>query len=116
MPERWPPCAKSSYISDGFAITVCANISLSAFSSGVVLGRHGGMIQQIFMPFYLGLGGPIGSGRQFFPWIHIDDIVSLFIFAIENSEVESISLWQEPEQIMMQFVIRLLLGNAFVFL
>ena len=57
----------------------------------MVLGRHGGMIQQIFMPFYLGVGGPIGSGKQYFPWIHIDDIVNLFIFAIENEEVSDLS-------------------------
>ena len=49
------------------------------------------MIQQIFMPFYLGVGGPIGSGKQYFPWIHIDDIVNLFIFAIENEEVSDLS-------------------------
>ncbi|XP_043199490.1 epimerase family protein SDR39U1-like isoform X2 [Amphibalanus amphitrite] len=67
--------------------------------SGVVLGRHGGMIQQIFMPFYLGLGGPIGSGRQFFPWIHIDDIVSLFIFAIENPEVSGVLNGVAPQPV-----------------
>ncbi|XP_037085747.1 epimerase family protein SDR39U1-like isoform X2 [Pollicipes pollicipes] len=58
--------------------------------SGVVLGRHGGMIQQLFIPFYMGVGGPIGSGRQYFPWIHIDDIVGLFIFAIENPKVSGV--------------------------
>ena len=70
--------------------------------SGVVLGKYGGsfvaltrvafnclspfigMIQQIYIPFYMGLGGPIGSGQQFFPWIHIDDMVNLFLFAIEE--------------------------------
>ena len=66
-------------------------------STGVVLGRHGGMIQQIFMPFYLGVGGPIGSGKQYFPWIHIDDIVNLFIFAIENEEVSGgMHVWTWP--------------------
>lgn len=57
--------------------------------SGVVLGRQGGMIQQIFWPFYFGLGGPIGTGNQFMPWIHIQDIAGIFLHVIEN-EVEGI--------------------------
>lgn len=58
--------------------------------SGIVLGRRGGMIQQLFLPFYLGLGGPVGSGKQFMPWIHIEDLVGLFIHAIENENVKGI--------------------------
>jgi len=51
---------------------------------GVVLGRSGGMIQRLFWPYYCGLGGPIGSGSQPFPWIHILDAVRLYMHAIEN--------------------------------
>ncbi|CAG5095690.1 Similar to SDR39U1: Epimerase family protein SDR39U1 (Bos taurus) [Cotesia congregata] len=58
--------------------------------SGVVLGRYGGMIQQIIMPFFLGLGGPIGSGKQIMPWIHISDLVDLFRFAIEEEKVKGV--------------------------
>ncbi|KAG8034727.1 hypothetical protein G9C98_007803 [Cotesia typhae] len=58
--------------------------------SGVVLGRYGGMIQQVIMPFFLGLGGPIGSGKQIMPWIHISDLVDLFRFAIEEEKVKGI--------------------------
>lgn len=42
---------------------------------GVVLGRNGGIVSNSFWPFYLGFGGPIGSGEQYFPWIHVDDCV-----------------------------------------
>lgn len=59
----------------------CRNVVIR---SGVVLGRDGGMIQQLYTPFYLCLGGPIGSGQQFLPWIHVQDLTRLILFAIDN--------------------------------
>jgi uncharacterized protein len=50
----------------------------------VVLGRDGGAIPKMLVPFKLGVGGRIGSGRQWMPWIHIHDMVSLILFALEN--------------------------------
>lgn len=50
--------------------------------TGVVLSAEGGALQKMLMPFKLGIGGPLGSGRQWFPWIHIDDIVGVFKHAI----------------------------------
>ena len=47
----------------------------------------GGMIKQLSLPFFFGLGGPVGSGKQAMAWIHIDDIVGLFIHAIENKNI-----------------------------
>jgi len=58
--------------------------------SGVVLGRHGGMIKDLFWPFYCGVGGPVGSGKQYFPWIHIRDLVGLMMFAIEHQNVKGV--------------------------
>nr|XP_034184117.1 epimerase family protein SDR39U1 isoform X2 [Osmia lignaria] len=43
--------------------------------SGVVLGKDGGMIKQIYLPFFIGLGGPIGNGNQYMPWIHVTDLI-----------------------------------------
>jgi hypothetical protein len=48
--------------------------------TGVVLG-HGGMLKKLLPVFKLGLGGPVGNGRQWLSWIHIDDIVSVYIAA-----------------------------------
>lgn len=58
--------------------------------SGVVLGKDGGMIKQLYLPFYLGIGGPVGDGSQYMPWIHIDDLTGLILYAIENPKVEGI--------------------------
>lgn len=70
-----------------------------SFVSGVVLGRNGGMIQQLFLPFYLGLGGPVGSGNQFLPWIHIKDISSLFAFAVTNNNMKGIVNGVAPQHV-----------------
>jgi len=58
--------------------------------SGIVLGKNGGLIKQIYLPFYLGLGGPIGTGKQYMPWIHIDDLVNMFLFALQVDKVNGI--------------------------
>uniref|UniRef100_A0A131YFC2 Nucleoside diphosphate sugar epimerase n=1 Tax=Rhipicephalus appendiculatus TaxID=34631 RepID=A0A131YFC2_RHIAP len=52
--------------------------------SGVVLGSNGGMVQQLYWPFFLGLGGPVASGSQFMPWVHIADIVGILIHAMNK--------------------------------
>jgi uncharacterized protein (TIGR01777 family) len=54
---------------------------------GVILGRDGGALQRLRLPFSLGLGGPVGNGRQVFPWIHVDDLARLFLFLLEDSQV-----------------------------
>lgn len=51
---------------------------------GVVLGRDGGAIKQMLLPFWLGLGGTLGSGRQPFPWIHISDLAGIIAHALEQ--------------------------------
>jgi len=51
---------------------------------GVVLG-HGGALAKLLLPFRLGVGGRLGSGRQWMSWIHIDDAVDLIQFAIESA-------------------------------
>ncbi|MBO0719389.1 MAG: TIGR01777 family oxidoreductase [Blastocatellia bacterium] len=49
---------------------------------GVVLSADGGALEKMLLPFKLGLGGRMGDGRQWFPWIHIDDIAGLFCHAL----------------------------------
>ncbi len=49
--------------------------------SGVVLGRDGGMLPRILTPFRWGVGGRMGNGRQYFPWIHVMDSIGLLMHA-----------------------------------
>ncbi|XP_077309529.1 epimerase family protein SDR39U1-like isoform X2 [Lithobates pipiens] len=53
---------------------------------GVVLGRNGGALPTMLWPFRLCLGGTVGSGRQPFPWIHIDDLCRLLCHTVEQEE------------------------------
>lgn len=54
---------------------------------GVVLGPGGGALKKMLLPFRLGLGGRLGSGKQWMSWIHIDDLVALIEFAIATLEL-----------------------------
>lgn len=44
----------------------------------------------MFWPFYFGVGGPVGTGQQYFPWIHVQDLVSLIIFAMESGNMSGV--------------------------
>lgn len=50
----------------------------------MVLSRHGGSLHLMKLPIALGLGSPIGTGEQTNPWIHIDDLCRLMLFAVDN--------------------------------
>jgi uncharacterized protein len=55
---------------------------------GLVLGKGGGALAPMLIPFKLGLGGRLGSGDHWIPWIHLNDLVKLFLHAA-NSEISS---------------------------
>lgn len=69
---------------------------------GVVLGRTGGMIQQLFFPFFFGLGGRMGSGTQPMAWIHVKDVCGIIIHAIENDKVNGVLNGVAPQLITNQ--------------
>lgn len=52
---------------------------------GVVLGKEGGALAKMLTPFKLGLGGPLGSGLQPFPWIHVADAVGALLHAVDDA-------------------------------
>lgn len=55
--------------------------------TGVVLARGGGALPRLALPFRLFLGGPLGSGRQYFPWIHLEDVVRIVLFALDTPDL-----------------------------
>lgn len=55
--------------------------------TGVVLATEGGILPTLLRPARLGVGGPLGGGRQWFPWIHIDDEAGLVLHALDLPEV-----------------------------
>lgn len=67
--------------------------------TGVVLGREGGMIQSLYIPFFLGVGGPVATGNQPLPWIHINDLCNLIKYTIETKKVEGVLNGVAPQVI-----------------
>ncbi len=57
---------------------------------GMVLGEGGGALQKMLVPFRLGVGGRLGSGKQWMSWIHIDDLCDLILFALKESTLRRV--------------------------
>ncbi len=56
--------------------------------TGMVLARQGGALGKLLPPFRLGVGGPVGRGRQWVPWIHLDDAVGLVLHALDVEAID----------------------------
>lgn len=90
---------ESSPPGEGFLADVCQEwekatmealgigIRAACMRTGIVLSTNGGALPQMLLPFKLGIGGPVGSGSQWMPWIHIDDIVGAYRFVIDNDDL-----------------------------
>ena len=63
-------------------------IRVAAMRFGVVLGKNGGALAKMVPAFKFFAGGPLGSGLQWFPWIHMDDLCAAIIFIFENPDVK----------------------------
>ncbi len=65
-----------------------AGMRVATVRIGVVLGRDGGALKKMLTPFKMGAGGVLGDGSQWMSWIHLEDLVSLLLFAATRNELE----------------------------
>jgi len=90
---------ESSSLGNDFLATLCKDWESEAkkteefglryvsIRTGLVLAKNEGLMKKLIPSFKLFLGGWLGNGRQWFPWIHIDDIVRIYLHAIDNPDV-----------------------------
>lgn len=76
-----------------------SGIRVARLRTGVVLSRAGGALQKLLTPFKLGLGGPLGNGKQWFSWIHIDDIVSVIHYTLNTATMSGPVNGTAPEPV-----------------
>jgi hypothetical protein len=138
------PLAEDAAAGTGFLAATCqaweaaareaerAGIRVVCARIGVVLGADGGALAKMVPPFRWLLGGPLGDGRQWVSWIHVDDVVALLLWALRTPEVRGALNATAPEPVRMRafcealgqalhrpswapvpaFALRLLLGEA----
>lgn len=78
---------------------------------GIVLESRGGALKKMLLPFKFFMGGPLGKGSQGFSWIHIDDVVNIFLQAIDNSSMHGAYNATSPNPVSMNEFSRLI-GEA----
>lgn len=84
----------------GFLADLCADWEEAALEAkrfgvrvvlpriGIVLEEKKGALAKMIPPFQWGIGGPLGSGKQWFPWVHIQDLVEMILFSIQRTDLE----------------------------
>jgi hypothetical protein len=90
------PCAEDAPLGAGFLAQVCHDWESAAQDSeihgarcvrlrlGIVLSTEGGALPQILAPIRAMLGAPLGSGQQWMSWVHIDDVVGMYLKALDD--------------------------------
>jgi len=61
-----------------------AGLRVVLVRTGIVLEKEGGALQKFIPPFQFFMGGPLGSGKQYFPWVHREDVVGAILYSLEN--------------------------------
>lgn len=90
-----------SYVADGADREV-------RLRTGVVLMQEGGALPKLVAPAKFGMGAPLGTGDQWMPWIHIDDLVALYIKAIESEQMSGSYNAVAPDQLRNRDFVRLI--------
>jgi uncharacterized protein (TIGR01777 family) len=96
------PVAEDAAPGDDFPARVCVawerearaaeafGVRVVNVRTGVVLDSAGGALSKMLLPFKLGAGGPVAGGRQYMSWIHIDDVVGIYVAALDGAD------WRGP--------------------
>lgn len=69
---------------------------------GIVLDKEGGALKKMLLPFRFFIGGPLGSGDQWFSWIHIDDVVQIFLRAVDDRSMSGAYNATSPNPVTME--------------
>ena len=116
VPESFPR-------GDDFLASVCAQwedeartaekfgVRVATTRFGVVLSGKGGALEKLMLPFSLFVGGHLGNGKHWFPWIHLDDVVGGIIFIFQNSHTSGPVNFAAPQAVTMKEFCQLL-GKA----
>lgn len=83
-------------------------VRVALMRTGLVLARDGGLLTTVARPVKLFAGGPLGSGRQWMPWIHIDDEVGLLLMLIDRGDAEGPFNGSAPEPVQQREFVRTL--------
>jgi len=79
-----------------------ANVRSVQVRTGLVLSPEDGALKQMLPPFRLFVGGPLGNGKQWSSWLHIDDIVGIYLNAIDNKKLSGAVNAASPNPVRMK--------------
>lgn len=88
--ERWEQPARRA---ENLGVRVCI------VRTGIVLDQHQGALHKMLPPFWLGVGGPMGSGQQMMSWIHADDMVRIITFLLNNESSQGVFNATAPQPV-----------------
>ncbi|WP_018923352.1 TIGR01777 family oxidoreductase [Salsuginibacillus kocurii] len=77
------------------------NVRVVLARFGLILGRDGGALPQMITPYRFFAGGPLGDGRQWYSWVHLDDAVEMLIYSIQHEKADGAMNVTAPEPTRM---------------
>ena len=113
-PHGDEPLSEASPPGDDFLSRLCVEweaearkaeehgVRVAMVRTGIVLGKGQGALAKMVLPFKMFVGGPLGSGKQYMPWIHIEDEVGLLLFLIENESARGPFNATAPDPVTME--------------
>lgn len=95
----WEACALQA---ESLGVRTCL------LRTGIVLGRNGGALAKMLPPFKLGLGGRVGTGEQWMPWIHLDDLIGIIDYCMHHEAISGPVNGTAPEPVRNKTFVKLL--------